>query len=149
MPEEPVIQAETAPEIPQDVATEETPADKALSEPDAIDPLVAPYVTNPFFYEVANYFGVEQKDYEYAKDKLATIVDWAFEETKSKKPEDLLLKIRELEDTLSSPDFGERRYSNVYKYVRLASRKQSLDKAMKSFQKKGERNGDTVRPNAD
>lgn len=131
MPEEPIITTtDTAPEV-----APETPADKALNEPDSVDPLVEPYVTNPFFYEVANYFGVEQKDYETAKEKLAVIVDWAHEETKSKKPEDLLLKIRELEDTLQSPDFGERRYSNVYKYVRLASRKQSLDKAMSAFTK--------------
>lgn len=132
---EDVVKEETAPVAEPAVEAEITEADKALNEPDAVDPLIEPYVTNPFFYEVANYFGVEQKDYEYAKEKLATIVDWAFEETKSKKPEDLLLKIRELEDTLSSPDFGERRYANVYKYVRLASRKQSLDKAMQSFKK--------------
>jgi hypothetical protein len=104
-------------------------------EEEHFDPLTEPYVTNPFFYEVANYFGVEQGEYDRAKDKLSVIVDWAFEETQSKKPEDILLKIRELEDTLTAPDFGERRYSNVYKYVRLASRAQSFKKAMKALEK--------------
>lgn len=135
MADEPIIQSETTPKTPVET-TEVTPVEKTLQEPDAVDPLTEPYLTNPFFYEIANYFGVEQRDFEIAKDKLSVIVDWAYEETKSKKPEDILLKIREVEDNLQSPDFGERRFANVYKYVRLAARSQAIKKAMSAFERK-------------
>lgn len=134
MAEDTTLQQDTPTEAPVE-AVEPNVVDETVNEPDAVDPLTEPYITNPFFYEIANYFGIEQAEYDRTKEKLAVIVDWAYEETKSKKPEDLLLKIRELEDTLSSPDFGERRYANVYKYVRLASRAQSLKKAMSSLER--------------
>ena len=138
MADEPIVQSEEKTETPvenTDVKPVEDAAEKVLSEPEAIDPLTEPYMTNPFFYEIANYFGVEQKDYENTKEKLSVIVDWAFEETKSKKPEDILLAIRKLEDAIQPAEWGERRYTNVYKYVRLATKGQAIKKAMSAYER--------------
>lgn len=112
---------------------EETKAPE--EEVKGIDPLNEPYMTNPFFYEVANYFGIEQGDYDATKEKLAAIVEWAYNEVGTKNTGDLLLKIREMEDSIQPPEWGEKRYANVYKYVRLASQKQSVEKAMKALEK--------------
>jgi hypothetical protein len=100
------------------------------------DPLLSGhYLTNPFFHELANYFGIEEGDFDATKDKLSVIADWAYTESKSKQPEDILLAIRHLEDKIQPAEWGERRYANVYKYIRLASRKQALEKAMSAFEK--------------
>jgi hypothetical protein len=121
----------TAPEV-------KTPEASTL-EPEttkSADPLLdGYYLTNPFFHDLANFFGVEQRDFSVAKDKLSVIADWAYKESKDKSAEDVLMIVRKLEDRIQPAEWGERRYSNVYKYVRLASRRQSLDQAMHAFEK--------------
>ena len=136
--EEKVIATNPTPVTEKVVKTEpEVVAKPEVKEPEGIDPLTGPHLTNPFFYEVANYFGIEQREYDKTKEKLAVIVDWAFKEAKSKDPGDILLAIRHLEDNIQPADWGERRYANVYKYVRLASQKQSVEKMMSAFEKEG------------
>jgi hypothetical protein len=105
-------------------------------EAKGVDILEAPYITNPFFYEITNYFGIEQQDYDNAKEKLAAIVDWAFKDSNSKKPEDILASIRKAEDVIQPPQWGEKRYTNLYRYIRLASQKQAVQKAMSAFERK-------------
>lgn len=96
-----------------------------------------PYYTDPTFYEVANYFGIQQEEYAAAKYKLSEVVDYAIREGKSNKPEHILMQLRKLEDMIQPPGWGEKRYTNVYKYVRLASKNQSIKQAMSAFEKKG------------
>lgn len=96
-----------------------------------------PYYTDPLFYEVVSYFGIPQQEWANAKNELSVIVDYAILDGKSNKMEDVLVKIREMEDKLQPPSWGEKRYSNVYKYIRLASKKASFEKAMSAFTKKG------------
>ena len=105
----------------------------SVEKKEDVDILDAPYLVNPFFYEVANYFGVESEDFDLAKEKFADIVDWAVKEGKSKKPEDILLTIRKAEDIIKRPEWGERRYVNLHRYVRLASQKQAVEKAMSVY----------------
>lgn len=100
------------------------------------DSLHEGYLTSPAFYEVANYFGIEQADYATAKDKLSDIVDYIVHSKKSPKIEDILVGIRELEDQVQPPAWGEKRYTNVYRYVRLAGKRLALDQAMSAFEKK-------------
>jgi len=135
-PVNPVESAEIKP-------AETTPEDKAPetpvkeSEGDApADPLLdGYYMTNPFFHELANFFGIEQRDFESTKDKLSVIADWAYKESQSKEPGEILLTLRRLENKIQPADWGEKRYSNVYKYIRLAMQKQSLEKSMAAFEK--------------
>lgn len=134
MADEPIIQSKDTVKTPVESTVVEPVEEKVIEEPE-IDPLTEPYITNPFFYEITNYFGIEQRDYENTKDKLSVIVDWAHEETNSRKPEDILLAIRHLEDRIQPAEWGERRYANVYKYIRLASKSQAIKKAMSAFEK--------------
>ena len=46
-----------------------------------------PYQIDPLFYEVANYFGLEQEDHSRAKNKLSEIVDYVIQEKQSNAPE--------------------------------------------------------------
>jgi hypothetical protein len=98
-----------------------------------------PYYTSPLFYEVAQYFGLQPEGYAAAKNELSVIVDWAILEGKSNKMEDVLVKLRSLEDKIQPPSWGEKRYSNMYKYIRLASKKASFEKAMSAFERTGAR----------
>jgi hypothetical protein len=108
-----------------------------IPEEPAIDPDPDAYRTSPLFYEVANYFGVEDREYGVAKDKLSIIVDWAEEQSGSKKMEDVLYEIRKAENKIQKPQWGEKRYTNLYRYIRLASQKNSVEKAMSAYEKWG------------
>lgn len=126
------------------IKTEESPK-ATVPEPTQAEQKVAgdhmipsdPYYTDPLFYEVANYFDVKQEEYAGAKYKLSDIVDYVIREGKSNKPEDVLRGLRKLEDTVQPPGWGEKRYTNVHKYIRLAARKQSISQAMSAFERKG------------
>lgn len=121
--------AEEKKEAPVEVVNDNPEAGKA-------DPLLdGYYLTNPFFYDVANFFSIEPKDFDVAKDKLSMIVDYVTTEYGIKEADDVLLKIRELEDSITPPSWDEKRYNNLYKYIRLATKKQSIQKAMQAFQK--------------
>jgi len=119
--------AEEAPEAPP---ADDTPKVDTLIPSD-------PYYMDPLFYEVANYFGLQQEDYSSAKNKLSMIVDYVIREIESNDPAEVLTKIRSLEDKVQPPAWGEQRYTNLYKYIRLASKSQSIQQAMKAFEKGG------------
>lgn len=97
------------------------------------------YQTDPTFYAVADYFNVVPEDYPLAKDYLSEIVDFVIRETKSNDASEILAKIREIENKVQPPQWGEKRYWNIRKYVRLATKKSSIEKAMSAFEK--EKNG--------
>lgn len=94
------------------------------------------YRTDPLFYEIANYFGIRQEDYDASKIKVATIVEHVINEVKTNDPSKILLKLREYEDMLAAPDFGERRYEVLYRYIRLAGKKYATEQAMSAFEKR-------------
>lgn len=95
------------------------------------------YRTSPLFYEIANYFGLESQEFDTAANKLSVIVDWAIKEVGSNAPQDILTKIRELEDSLMPPSWDEKRYSNVYKYLRLALTDKAYQQAMAAYRRDG------------
>jgi len=124
----------------------EAPVNEALKEevkpevdPEAgkADPLLDGYYReNPFFYEVAEYFNLETKDYDNAAPKLSVIVDWIVQTFDVHKPEDILMKLREGEDMVQPPTWGEKRYTNLFKYARLAAQGASIKKAMSAFERR-------------
>lgn len=93
--------------------------------------------TSPMFYEIANFLGVDSKDYEGAADQISTITDWAIEEANSNKIEDIMSTIRGLEDKLQPPPWGERRYSNIYRALRMEARYKASKQALGAFTKTG------------
>lgn len=125
-------------DAPQQVpeAEEYTPPEDDTPKVDKLIPS-DPYYMDPLFYEVANYFGLQQEDYGTAKNKLSTIVDYVIREINSNDPAEVLTKIRELEEKVQPPSWDEKRYNNLYKYIRLASKSQSIQQAMKAFEKGG------------
>lgn len=98
------------------------------------------YLTSPMFHEIANFFGIEPKFYETSKDQVSVITDWAITKGNSNKIEDIYTQIRSLEDKLMPPNWGETRYQNLYRYLRLASQRDSANKALKAFER-GPMNG--------
>jgi len=96
-----------------------------------------PYQIDPLFHEVADYFNIDQKDWDSAKTKLGAIVDFIAQSVDSGDAGDILLKLREIEEKIQRPGWDEKRYTNVYKYVRLAQQRSSIDKAMGSLQRGG------------
>ena len=91
---------------------------------------------SPLFYEVAHFLGIEEGDYEKSAQKLSLITDWAIEKANSNKMHDILPVIRELEDKIMQPTWGETRYGNLYRYLRLAVKRDSYDKALSAFEQK-------------
>ena len=94
---------------------------------------------SPLFYELTSYLGVDSKDYENAAEKISLITDWAITEGKSSKVEDILVRIRGLEDKLMKPTWGETRYGNLYRYLRLAVKRDAFDKALSAFENRAKK----------
>lgn len=116
------------------IATKDIPEEQKLQEAAGLIPN-EDYHISPLFYDIANYFSVEPREFEDAKIKLSEITDWAILSAKSNKPEDVMREIRRLENKLATPDWGLRRYKHVYQYVRLASQRDRYNKALSSFER--------------
>lgn len=125
--------------------TPPTPAPSTKPEKDAAEPeeekgVEVPeedWKISPLFYELASYLGVEEKDWEKSAEKMSIIVDWAVQEAKSNKIQDLLPVIRKLEDRIMRPAWGETRLANIYRYLRLAMKRDAFNKALSAYETKG------------
>lgn len=93
---------------------------------------------SPGFLRVAEWFGIDEKEYMYAGSKITKIIEWAAKETGSKNFSDIINKISETSRTLQSPGYGEKRYAILYRYIKLAAQKQDIDKEMDAYTKKPE-----------
>lgn len=90
---------------------------------------------NPAFLRVAEYFGIDHREYPMAVNKISTIVDWAANETKSKNIGDIMSKIGNTSRELPSPGYGEKRYAILYRFVKLSSQKHEIEKEMEAYKK--------------
>lgn len=117
----------------------EAPSEASKEEPVNVEALIPKdsYQTDPLFYAISDYFNIPPEEYSIAKDYLSEITDYLIRETESNDPSVLLEKIREIEDKVQPPSWGEKRYWNIRKYVRLAVKKNSIEKAMNAFTKGG------------
>ena len=123
--------AKEAPQSPEDAPIDpNSPAERAML-PDE------PWHQSPLFYEMANFLGVEARDYEGMAEKISVVTDWAIQETNSNKIEDIMHTIRGLEDKLQPPPWGERRVDNLYRFLRIESRYNATKKALGAFTKTG------------
>ena len=95
------------------------------------------WATSPLFYELANYLGVDSKDYDGTADQISVITDWAIERGGSNKVEDILHTIRELENKLQPPAWGERRVAHLYRALRMEARFEASKKALGAFTRTG------------
>ena len=94
------------------------------------------YRSSPLLYELTNCFRMPQSDWDNASLELSAILDFVIKDIKSNDEDKVLLKLRELEDNLyTRPNEGEKRYQVLYRYIRLASRKQAIERSMKAFEK--------------
>lgn len=105
--------------------------------PEAVELLIPDenYLSSPLFYDVANYFNIESRDYDSAKNNLGEITEWAIRSAKSNDPGDVLLELKKVEQRLGAPSWGERRYKNVFRYVKLVLQKDSFSKQISSIER--------------
>ena len=94
-----------------------------------------PYQTSPLFYEITNYFGIGENEYDVAKDEVSVIVDHAISETKSNQAEDILRFLKSIETKLGISPLTDKRYKHVYRYVRLTAKRSALDKAISAIER--------------
>ena len=102
-----------------------------------IDTLIPsdPYYTDPLFYQVANYLGVAQSEWDSAKDALSDIVDFTIREIKDNRPSEVLNFIRSIERSLEKPGWDEKRYKHIHAYIKLGLSKQAISRSMEAFKK--------------
>ncbi len=96
------------------------------------------YKNNPLFLKVAQFFGVNWKEYPLAVSKVAEIIDWAASEVGSNNFSDIILKISNTSKILRSGVYGDKPYATLYRYIKLASDKTILEKALKSSPEKAQ-----------
>lgn len=95
------------------------------------------YLTSPLFHKVTDYFGLKRTEWEFAKNQLSVIVDWAILESGSNKPYDILRTISELEKRLKSPGFQEKRHAIVYRHIRLLGQRREIDRELSLYEQEG------------
>jgi hypothetical protein len=122
VPKTPVEAKDNKPTVP------ETNDDPEFGKADPL--LDGYYKSNPFFYEVADYFNIPTQDHADAAPKLSVIVDWLVQKYDVHTPEEILLKLRQSEDMVQKPGWDEKRYTNLFKYARLEAQQKSIGKAM-------------------
>lgn len=98
------------------------------------------WATSPMFYEIANFLGVESREYDSSAEKISVITDWAIQKSGSNKVEDIMHTIRELEGKLQPASWGERRVSHVYQFLRMEARYDAARRALGAFTKTGKWN---------
>ena len=57
---------------------------------------------------------------------------------KSNKIEDILTQLNKVQELMTTPSWGEERYKHVYRYVRLAAKRDSFNKLVEAYEKKRE-----------
>lgn len=124
-----------APEKVTDVKTEKEVVTPTVEEHKPIEIPQEDWQVSPLFYEVANYFNIEAKEYQRSSEKLSLITEWAINEANSNKLHDILPIIRKLEDRIMKPAWGETRYGNLYRYLRLSIKRDAWNKALDAFEK--------------
>lgn len=91
------------------------------------------YKTSLLFLKVAEFFGIDWKEYPVAVNKVSEIIDWAAAEVGSNNISDIILKIADTSRSVRSAAYSEKPYATLYRYIRLAADKKSLDGKLKSF----------------
>lgn len=126
---EPKVEIKTEQAIVEDKPVEEPEKPIVTVKPkseEEVEKLIPqePYQTSPLFYKLAEYFELSPKDYNSVADKLSIIADWAITKMRTNKTSTILNAIQTLEGSITKPTWGESRYANLYRYLRL----QQLDK---------------------
>jgi hypothetical protein len=131
------IVIQNTPEVKEGISDAETPIDP--NAPDERAELIPQdnWQTSPMFYELANFLGVPEGQYEANAEQISVITDYAIEHANSNKIEDIMHTIRELEGKLQPPPWGEKRVTNIYRALRMEARYNSAKKAMGAFSRTG------------
>ena len=128
IPDPAVSSVKTSPEPPK------APAEDKVDDIEKLIPQ-EPYQTSPLFYEIASHFGIEEDEYDMAKNELSVIVDHAIGQMKSNKVEDILTFLNGIETKLGISSWTPKRYKHVYRYVRLTAKRSALDKAIAAYER--------------
>ncbi len=137
-PAQPVhISVEPAKEVSTEPTDEQAPIDP--NSPEERQELIPQenWQTSPLFYELANFLGVDSRDFDSSAEQISVITDWAIQQSGSNKVEDIMHTIRALEEKLQPAPWGEKRASHIYRALRMESRYEAAKKAMGAFTKTG------------
>lgn len=74
---------------------------------------------SPHFLKVADYFGVDWREFPVAEKKLRTIIQWAEEKTQSSDAMDMIRHIAKTSKKLPSAGMSEKPYAILYRYIKF------------------------------
>jgi hypothetical protein len=133
------IKIEPVPQNTEGAEAEENNPEEPIVVPTNPEELMptGSWETSPLFYELANFLGVDSRDYEANADKISLITEYAINKTNSNKVEDIMHTIREMEEKLQPAPWGQNRASHLYQFLRMAARYDAIKKATGAFTKKG------------
>lgn len=117
---------ETKPEIKLPVTGKTEPEVHALNA--KMD-----YTMDPLFYQVANYLGIKPQEHLVLANKLNSILDWAVQRAGTRDTAEVLYSIRQIEKMMPHYSSDERRYAVIYRYIKLMSERDAIDKQIQSY----------------
>jgi hypothetical protein len=135
----PVIEKES--KVEQSMEQMSKPEAKETETVMDFDTVGEDYLTNPTWYEIVNYLNIGPEEYNTAKNEVVDIVKYVAQEIQSDKLEEILTKLKQMRSNMyDKGDWGERLHKVLYRYVKLAGKRDSLDKAVKAYEKGGKLN---------
>lgn len=100
------------------------------SDPSAFEP----DQSDPTLLRIAKYYGVDMEQWSDYKDKVATLHEWAAENSKTKHYVDILWALKKLESKVDM-NWGDDRVKNLYRYIRLDQDQKRIMKEKELYEK--------------
>lgn len=92
------------------------------------------YQSDPLYYKVADYFGLDSRETDLNRNKIIEIMNWGRNESATKDDGDVMTRIKDLEKkTGTLPGMVEKRHVILYRYILLSNQKTNIEKEMKMW----------------
>ena len=137
--------SDTNQEIPEQQVESNIPTDQNSPQQnenkksiwDSEIPISDPYYkTDPLFFKVADYLGMNERLADLNKNKIVDIINWGRNDSPTKDDADVLLRIKDVEKKVGqSPGFSERRYAILHRYISLSKQKTGIEKEMSVWER--------------
>lgn len=85
-------------------------------------------------YQLGKFLSVDPLNQDYMG-KMKEMSDWAKSQG-AKNSSDIMMKIRDIEVKLGSPNFGEKRIPRIYNYVKLLQKQAEIMNEIKAHERK-------------
>jgi len=121
---------------PRESKTETPPVDPNSPEERAVTHPVEDWRIDPLHHELSHFLEIDPRSSEQYAERVNEILNFCIEKTGSTDPDKIFQEVRRMDENLYRMNFNEPRVNALYRYIQLNTRRDAVDRAMKSMEKK-------------